>query len=305
MPTSWHSYPKIFNFGHAEVTDLFLDPVIVEEKVDGSQFSFGVFDGELKVRSKGAEIIPDSPPKMFEKGVEAVKAVQHLLTNGWTYRGEYLEKPKHNTLSYDRTPKNHVVVFDINTAEEVYLSYEEKLAEAARIGFECVPLLSSGTFTNPESLLALLENNSFLGSQKIEGFVVKNYGRFGRDKKALMGKFVSEAFKEIHHKSWKDGNPTSKEIVFMIGEKYRTPARWNKAVQHLRDKGLITDSPKDIGPLMKEVNQDVLAECAEEIKKDLFSYAWKHISRMVTRGLPEYYKKQLLEKQFQQTEVIQ
>ena len=41
------SYPKVYNLGHKAITDLLLDPIIVEEKVDGSQFSFGMIDGQL------------------------------------------------------------------------------------------------------------------------------------------------------------------------------------------------------------------------------------------------------------------
>lgn len=37
--TSWHSYPSIYALGHRALGELFLDPVVVEEKVDGSQFS--------------------------------------------------------------------------------------------------------------------------------------------------------------------------------------------------------------------------------------------------------------------------
>jgi hypothetical protein len=42
--TSWHSYPKLYAMGHRAIADLLLDDVIVQEKVDGSQFSFGLFD---------------------------------------------------------------------------------------------------------------------------------------------------------------------------------------------------------------------------------------------------------------------
>jgi hypothetical protein len=58
---SWNSYPKVYNMGHAAIADLLLDDVLVEEKVDGSQFSFGVFEHPeqgrvLKCRSKWGEI---------------------------------------------------------------------------------------------------------------------------------------------------------------------------------------------------------------------------------------------------------
>lgn len=54
MGDSWHSYPSTFALGHRAIADLLLDPVLVEEKVDGSQFSFGVFeqDGERVIRCR-------------------------------------------------------------------------------------------------------------------------------------------------------------------------------------------------------------------------------------------------------------
>lgn len=56
-----HSYSSIYALGHKALEDLLKTPVLVEEKLDGSQFSFGVYinqEGErlLKCRSKGADI---------------------------------------------------------------------------------------------------------------------------------------------------------------------------------------------------------------------------------------------------------
>lgn len=300
--SSWRSYPKSFNLGHSQLAELFADPVLIEEKIDGSQFSFGIFNGELKVRSKGKEMVVDAPEKMFTLGVEYVKSIQHLLTDGYTYTGEFLSKSKHNTLAYDRTPKNNIILFDVRMAEEAYMSYEEKAAEAARLGLEVVPCIFVGTVSTPSTLHELLERVSVLGGQKIEGFVVKNYNKFGVDKKALMGKYVSEAFKEIHGGEWKAANPSSSDIIYQLGEQYTTPARWNKSVQHLKERGELTNSPKDIGLLMKEVNLDVLAECKEEIKEALFKYAWPKIARRITSGLPQWYKDELVKSQFEKPE---
>jgi hypothetical protein len=297
--TSWHSYPKLFAIGHRALAELLLDDVIVEEKVDGSQFSFGLFNGQLRVRSKGVEMQVGAPEKMFTKAVQAVLAVEHRLVDGWTYRAEYLQSPKHNALAYGRIPANHLAIFDINTAEETYLGPEAKAAEAERLGFEVVPLVFKGRVTSADQFRAMLDRVSFLGGQKIEGIVVKNYQRFGPDKKALMGKYVSEHFKEIHQGEWKAANPSTGDVLDRIVRALTTPARWDKAIQHLRERGALTDSPKDIGPLIKEVQADVDTEMNAEIKAKLFDYAWPYISRGVIKGLPEYYKQKLLERQFE------
>lgn len=299
---SWHSYSSIFNMGHKAIADLLKGPVYVEEKIDGSQFSFGVdIDGNLRVRSKGCEMVVDAPEKMFSFAVDTVKRLQPLLHPGWTYRAEYLRSPKHNALIYSRIPKDHLILFDVEIGECEFLMYSEKMDEAARLGLEVVPLLAAKTIENVEQFRKFLETDSVLGGQKIEGVVVKpiGYGLFGKDKKVLMGKFVSEAFKETHSKMWKAENPTAGDIVGMLGATYSTQARWQKALQHLAEQGLITDSPQDIGLLMKEVPVDVKRECEEEIKDKLFAFAWPHISRMTARGLPEWYKDLLLRKQFE------
>ncbi len=195
---SWHSYPSVFALGHSAISELLNDPVLIEEKIDGSQFSFGIFDGEIQVRSRGKEFPIDAPEKMFSDACRTVIEIAPLLWNGWTYRGEYLSKPKHNVVCYGRVPSKNIIIYDINTGEEEYLSYADKKAECERIGLEIVPLLFYGRMDKIEALMQMLETDSILGGSKIEGVVIKNYARFGRDKKALMGKYVSEKFKEKH-----------------------------------------------------------------------------------------------------------
>lgn len=299
---SWHSYPSTFAIGHRALQELLLDPVIVEEKVDGSQFSFGLFDHEdgervLHCRSKGAQLNIIAPEKMFTEAVEVVKALP--LTVGWTYRAEYLKKPKHNSLAYDRIPQKHLIVFDINPGHEEYLTYQQKADECARLGLEVVPLLFEGLITSAEQFRSMLDRVSVLGGQKIEGVVVKNYKRFGPDKKVLIGKFVSEAFKEVHAAEWKASNPTRTDIVERLIETLRTPARWNKAIQHLRERGEIEDSPRDIGKLIHEAQSDIEKECMDLIASKLAEWALPQIRRGVVHGLPEWYKDQLVARQFE------
>lgn len=297
--TSWHSYPKIYNLGHPALAELLNDPVTVEEKVDGSQFSFGRFGDELKIRSKGQQMIVDAPEKMFSLAVDTVRELFPLLRDGWTYRAEYLRVPKHNALAYDRVPNKHLIIFDISPAEEVYLSYTEKALESERLGLEIVPLVFEGTIESAEQVLALMDRVSILGGQKIEGLVIKNYKKFGPDKKALFGKHVSEAFKEVHKNDWKKSNPTTGDVLTVVSEQYRSKARWNKAIQHLAERGEIEGTPRDIGKLLKEVQSDIAAECEAEIKEQLYKWALPHIRRVAIRGLPEWYKDELVKKQFE------
>lgn len=292
------SYPKIYALGHTAINELLFDSVTVEEKVDGSQFSMARLNGELHVRSKGAVMYPDAPEKMFSAAVDVAKSLD--LKDGYIYRGEYLRSPKHNTLAYDRIPKNHIILFDIcKIGEESYMDYWRKVDEAERLGLETVPLLYEGKVESSEQLFEFLERTSILGGQKIEGFVIKNYHRYGIDKKILIGKYVSEAFKEVHQGEWRDSNPTRTDILQKLIQSYKTPARWNKAIQHLKEDGKLEGSPRDIGNLIKEVQRDVFDECYDEIKTILFNHFAPQIKRGIVGGLPEWYKQELTKKQFE------
>jgi hypothetical protein len=303
---AWHSPQSIYNIGHRAVVDLFSVPVQIQEKVDGSFFAFGFFpddypDEPVKVRSKRAVMVPDAPESLFKPAVKAVTDRLSMLHPNWQYRAETLASRKHNSLFYDRVPKDNIILFDILTEEETYLPYEDLYAEAKRLDLEVVPQLFAGRVSDAQQLRQYLDTTSILGGQKIEGMVIKPLEpMYGPDKKMLFAKFVSEAFKEVHRGAWKENNPGPKDIILRLGEMYSNPARFQKALIHLREEGMIEDSPRDIGKLVKEVPADILKECEDEIKGALFAYAWPHISRLITREIPTWYKDLLMRKQFEQ-----
>ena len=306
MTTSWHSYTKIHELGHKGLEKLLQDPVLIEEKVDGSQFSFGVFtdmgDPSGKVllaRSKGTMLNFDAPEALFIEALETVKKVGPSLQLGWTYRAEYLRTPKHHTLAYGRIPKDHLIIFDISPSQEAYLTYDQKKAEADRIGLECVPKIYEGMVTDEAMFRTMLDRESILGNVKVEGVVVKNYSQFGRDDKVLIGKFVSSDFKEIQGPEWREQNPKAGDIIQKLIQRYKAPARWSKAAQHLEEKGQLTGSVKDIGPLILEAQADLRAECLEEIADILLNWALPNVLRGSVSGIAEWYKAELLAKQFE------
>jgi len=290
-----NSYSEVMALGHRYLDNLF------DGEVDGSAFSMQVVDGKLYCRSKGKQIGDENGvDKMFDKAIATAEKLKDKLRNNWIYRCEYLSKPKHNTICYSRTPIDNLIVYDIDTGNQCYLCPVDKKTECQRIGLECVPWLTSGTGFGLDEFKVLLDIDSVLGGSKIEGVVIKNYDRFGKDKKALMGKYVSEEFKEKHGVEWKSNNKTSVDTITLLGQELRTDARWDKAVQHLKEQGLLANEPKDIGLLVKEVPADIEKEEIDYIKDKLYQWAWPQIKRIVVAGLPEYYKEKLANSQFKE-----
>lgn len=68
---------------------------------------------------------------------------------------------------------------------------------------------------------------------------------------------------------------------------------------HRAVQDLLTNSPKDIGLLIKEVQADTMREEADNIKELLYRWAEPRISRAIIAGLPEHYKELLLKRQFE------
>jgi len=289
------SYSSPFALGHKATEGLWDGTVWAQEKIDGSQFSFGRRGDQLHCRSRNTDL--DSPVGMFKLAVETVARLGTELVDGYTYRGEFLAKPKHNTLAYDRAPAGHVILFDVDCGDQDYMLPPRARREAHRLGLEFAPIC--GVYRAKQSLddlRKLLNATSILGKQAVEGVVLKNYEQFDRNqKKVLMAKLVSADFQEAHASDWKQRNPSKSDIILLLIERYGTEARWRKAVQHLAEAGRLEHAPRDIGMLIKEVPEDILAEHEDEIKRALFGAFVKDLRRGWTRGLPEWYKRELAE----------
>ncbi len=277
--------------------------VEVTEKVDGSQFSAGVMAGELRMRSKGTDLLSSAPVALFAPAMHTFERLfaEGRLEDGVVYRGEAICKPKHNAIRYGRVPVGGVILFDVDVGPERRLSHAEASARAAALGLEFVPLLYRGVVSGPGDLLALLDRVSVLGEAKIEGVVAKNYARFGRDGKQLMVKHVAEEFKEHARRDWKERNPGSTDFVRQLGLSLATEARWSKVVQHLREAGRLSGEPRDIGALFKVLHEEIDEEDAAPLKEELWRHFAPEIKRRAGAGLAEFYKRRLLQQAFAET----
>lgn len=295
-----HSYPKILPLVGKYAGLVIGRPVEVTEKVDGSMFAFGRDpEGQLWMRSKGQMLDPVSPVDLFRPAVEHVLSIQDRIPNDTAFYGETLKSPRHNTLVYDRVPAGHIALFGaFDFARTKGASYPALAAWATEFECDVVPALAqSHVYSSVDEFLALLDRKSFLGGQSnIEGIVIKDYSMpcefNGMVYPLTVLKLVSEGFKEQHanNPDWV-GSRSKEETLY---EQYRTEARWMKAIQHLAEKGQLVYEPKDIGALMKELNQDTEEECKQDFMEKLYAIHRKGWLARITNGFPEFYKRWLL-----------
>lgn len=301
-----HSYPKIFAVGSDYIPHLFNGAVEVTEKIDGSLFGFGVTaDRRLVMRSKGKEMFSESCEKMFTKAADYVSSIQERLfelapSQGLFYYGEFLGGPSHNILKYARVPKNHIMVFGVRVGEGWVHDHSQLAEWAAKVDLEAVPLLHQGTIDSVEFLNSFFERESVLGSEKLEGVVVKNYAQptvIGQQIYPSFGKYVRAEFKERHATDWSAKFSEGSRLDRWL-ESFRSEARWQKAVQHLTEVGTLTHEPRDIGVLLKELERDIFDEERQNIEKELFRLFKDQIARKARAGFPEWYKEQLATRAF-------
>ena len=293
-------YTKVLNLGSFGTQEALKGEVAVQEKVDGSQFRFGVDDdGALRIGTRRTELIEGVEIGMFQKGYDYVKSIESKIrelegSNIWFFC-EYLYRPKHNTLAYESVPQNCIVLFDATIGGGfVDRGNLERIAE--HIGVDVIPEFFRGNGTTVDSLKEYHARESYLGKELVEGVVIKNYNmniNIGGQLFPLFTKLVRDEFREKHSK-----NPDHKPRKAGVDEyimSFRNENRWTKAVQHMRDDGKLAEEPRDIGELIKRVHKDIEEEEMENIKADFYAMFIKDIKRMASSGLPEWYKDRLLE----------
>lgn len=297
------AFPKIFAIGTDYIKDIFKNKVEITEKIDGSQFNFGKINNVLFTRSKGKEIYQENPDKMFRKASDYIISIQDKIPNNKIFYCEYLQKPRHNILVYQRVPRNNLILFGISdkTGTKFISKYGELKRYSEKLEIDVVPLIATQKIKKANDLLKFLETDSILGGSKIEGVVVKNYEKQfllgGQPIPLMVGKYVSEKFKETHREKW-GRKFTSRGKWEEFKESFKTEARWQKAIQHLKEKGELKNSPQDIGKLIKEIQEDISAEEKDDIKNFLWKEFGAEILRYSTGGFPEWYKEQILKRSF-------
>ena len=256
----------------------------IQEKIDGSQFSFSTHITENKDKKQIREMVytcgnteRNSDAALFKKAITVLEILKYNFTPDLVYHAEMITSKRHNIVEYERMPHHFVVVYDISN-EKQYFSIEEMIKECQRAGLEFVPAIY--TNTNPEvnphekclELIKDIEEGrllSILGG-KPEGVVLK-CSRFVNLKGETVNtkiKYVTSLFKEIRHvKKPTRTRQSIAEFISWVGEHFNLPARFAKGRQHLEIRHNITkDTPNYYEHLCKELDSDLIKEQSDLIQ---------------------------------------
>lgn len=297
MTKTLSDYGKIYSILEPAMWSQFASRVVdIEEKVDGSQLSVHVSRaGELTVCSRKRNIPPDSPG-MFLRAMDTINDLKHKLTPDMIYVFEYLTKRKHNVISYTRIPTGGLVLFDYSGGMSSGCCRETVEKEAEAIGVDCVPLLYSGPMLPMDELKSLLDQESHLGGHNIEGLVIKDrFDTNHKDKKMLKAKLVSDEFKERMSAGSTDKltKKTADDVIALLSSSLKAEARYEKAVQKVKEADGLTESMRDVGSCMKALGEDLREEHMDAIKQELFLAFWPRVQKEANADFARWYAARL------------
>ena len=163
--TKIHSFPKIFHIGENYIENLFKGEVEITEKIDGSQWDFGIDkDGQVVRRSKGQDLTFMDIPKMFKLADEQVERISATLIGKGLkdiyFYCEFLSKTHHNIMNYERVPKNYLYLFGIMEGQNFVSDFDKLCEYADLLEIEKPHLLYKGGVKDIKELEKILEKDS-------------------------------------------------------------------------------------------------------------------------------------------------
>lgn len=188
-----------------EASLFYSNPVIIEEKVDGTNIGISMNpDGKLQVQNRGNYIQPGEHPQ-FDTLWEWLYTRTHLLsdfsTNRYIIFGEWCYL-KHS-VSYNSLPDWFIGIDIYDTEARKFLNIRNRNDFFKMLNIFPVPKIAEGFFSKDEFLELLVNKSSLLGAEQLEGLYLRLEDNQWLLKRA---KIVRGDFIQNITKHWKEEN---------------------------------------------------------------------------------------------------
>ena len=175
--------------GNEFINNLFNSFVTVNEKMDGSAFTFerDIDNGKFKFYKRDQRnpitMVDRTIMKYYEKPIQYIESlpphVIQLIPRGWRFGLEYFSSPQPLEIAYDRVPKNNLILsyvhkLDNGKAKSTIQSKEDLDKWADLLGVERPPIIFQGKLTEGQKR-SILEFINTPFSDLIEEFRTKSF----------------------------------------------------------------------------------------------------------------------------------
>ncbi len=210
----FRKYQHIERFGTDEVQDIELGFVFIFPKIDGTNASVWLNNGELKAGSRNRALSLESDNAGFYAAMLDDQRIHDYLVKHPEHRlyGEWLVP--HSLKTYRQDAWRKFYIFDVcldrdDTVEYIpYDIYKPMLEEFNLDYIPPIATVKNGTY---EAFLKALDKNTFLiedGKGVGEGIVIKNYDFYNKYRRQTWAKIVTNEFKEKNAKAFGVPMPT-------------------------------------------------------------------------------------------------
>ncbi len=201
-------YQHVERFGTSEVEGIELGVINVFPKIDGTNASVWIDNGEIKAGSRNRELSLEKDNAGFYAWASENENIKTYLTSNPTHRlyGEWLVP--HSLKTYREEAWRRFYVFDITIDLEEgieYIPYDVYQESLEEFKLDYVPLLVKYKNGDYDRFMNQLKQNTFLikdGEGIGEGVVLKNYDFYNKYGRQTWAKIVGTEFKEQHRKKW-------------------------------------------------------------------------------------------------------
>lgn len=246
------------------------DYIVVQEKIDGANFSIRYDKEDNSIKSFSRRKILDSENNLrgawnWSQTLD-VELVKSVLGDNLILFMEWLVP---HTVVYPKERYYKVYCYDIfDTVAEQYLSQNDVEEKVKALSLIYVPIFYKGKFTSWNDLNKFVGRTE-LGGEYGEGIVVKNQTKLNNPntKEPFYVKIVCDKFAE--KKSVKKfDNETIEERARLqrITESIVTEARVVKLLHKMVDEGVLSEDwdEHDMGTIAKNIGKEVYYDCLKE-----------------------------------------
>jgi len=261
-------YQHIERFGTSEVEGLEFGECYVFPKIDGTNASVWMCEGEICAGGRRRELSAEQDNAGFYDEIIHDEKILNYLNEFPNHRlfGEWLVP--HSLKTYRQDAWRKFYIFDV-MVDESYLHYEEYQPYLEGFGIEYIPpirIIKNGSY---EQFIKLLEANEYLvenGKGYGEGIVIKRYDYVNKYGRTTWAKIVGSEFKEKHHKVMgaplQNGTKIPEEEAV---DTFLTKAMIDKVYAKIEQDGGFRS--KDIPRLLNTVYHDFVVEEIWQIVK--------------------------------------
>lgn len=273
-------YQHLERYGTAEVEGIDIGECYIFPKLDGTNSSVWVENGEIKAGSRTRILSLENDNAGFYAWVLQNETLKTFLLEYPHLRlyGEFLVP--HSLKTYRDSAWGEFYVFDVINESLIacepenvyYVRYDCYSELLEKHGLKYIPPLAIIKNPSYEQLLELLKRNTYLvedGKGCGEGIVIKNYDYQNKYGRRTWAKIVTTEFKEANLKAFGVKVFVNDTLEDQIAEKYVTQALCDKV--HAKIVNTQGWSSKAIPQLLNTVYYDLVREeCWEFIKEHKF-----------------------------------